>query len=198
MLVAGMVVGGLATYVKLNPAAHRVPEEMRASSHTATRSSEEEDAPEPTRRRHRAPDVAVPKADDDKSLRIPTIDGMDVRLGDPVPPIPDDQDPKVFIATQTFQVANVEKAKALGVTVSNRNAIIDCSPELEGGVGSTQEASLVKAMQMALGQFPEIDTFQFSVDGRVLDTLGALDLEKPIAVIRPGGKETTPSKVPPP
>ncbi len=51
-----------------------------------------------------------------------------------------------------------------------------------------EEGYLIKAIQMALGQFKDIDKFQIIVDGKAVDSLGNIDLSKPVDVIRPGQK----------
>jgi len=184
-MISALGVGGLAAYVELTPSAAHVPQDERKPSLTRTTN-------EPTSR-------AVPlgpKVDitsEHAQLLVPEVSGEDVKLQRPAGDIPMGMKPMVFIAGETFKSLKLDGARALGVQISDRTARLDVNQTFaEFGFGSMQEGQVVKALQMALGQFPEIDTFELYSDGKKLDTLGQLDLESPIEVIRPQESDDAP------
>lgn len=180
MLVAALGVGALYAYVKFTPAAQHVAVADR-------RTTDSEDAPTPRRHSRESdtdgPDVSV-KSSPDLKLRVPSVDGLNVKLGKSAGRVPDGIKPMVFISNATLKELNLDKARALGVDIKNRNALVDFNEDIESGFGSMEEGMVIKALQTALGQFPEIDTFQFVVGGKALTTLGQADLTDPIPVIR--------------
>jgi spore germination protein GerM len=70
------------------------------------------------------------------------------------------------------------------VEVVERVARLSLTPEIEGGMGSMQEGQTIKALQLTLGQFKGVDSFQLFVEGRQVESLGHLELEPNIPVIR--------------
>lgn len=187
MLVALLGVGVFAAYVKLTPPAQHVAPELHRPAETAVVAPEKHESF--VREKPAGPSVEV---DAGPQLRVPALSGEEVKLGRKAGSVPSGVKPMVFIANETLKDLKIDKARAIGVDVHGRNALIDFNPEIEKGYGSTEEGELIKALSTALGQFPEIDTFQIVVDGKPLDTLGELDLSDPIAVIRPDGKSSVP------
>lgn len=191
MLVALLGVGVFAAYVKLTPPAQHVAPELHRPSEVVAAPEKPESF---VRERKAGPTVEV---DSGPQLRVPTLSGDDVKLGRKAGPVPSGVKPMVFIANETLKDLKIDKARAIGVDIHGRNALIDFNPEIEKGYGSTEEGEVIRALSAALGQFSEIDTFQIVVDGKTLDTLGELDLSEPIAVIRSDGKSSvqeTPTK----
>jgi hypothetical protein len=190
MLLAALGVGVFAAYVKLNPNAGRVPDAVRRP---AIESTAPAPTPRITHRRSSGPDVSIAKQTE---LRLPVVKGDDVALGHAVGQVPAGEKPMVFLANATLHELRIDKARALGVQIKDRNALVDFNEALDKGYGSTEEGYLIKSLQLALGQFPEIDTFQIVINGEVKDSLGQIDLSEPITVIRPDGKEAKPSTTP--
>jgi hypothetical protein len=186
MLIALFGVGAFAWYVKTTPGASRVADDMRRTDHTSR--------PGP----HVNVDVK-PKEDAhvQTAYLVPTVSGMDVKLDKKAPAVPEGQDARVFLVTQTFSSLGVADGRAVGIELNGKNAVVDVNQSvLDHGYGSMEEGQLVKALQMALGQFPEVDTFQLRTDGQIIDSLGHLELTDPIPVSRPGAQPepTTPSE----
>lgn len=193
MVLAALGVGVFAAYVRFGPNVQRVPDEIRRPSVASETSSH--------RSRPHGPSVEI-ETSPALDLKIPVVEGDTVHLGKSAGPVPSGTKPMVFLATATLKQLKIEGARALGVDVKGRNALIDFNEALDKGYGSTEEGYLISSLQWALGQFPEIDTFQIVIDGQVKDTLGQLDLSEPISVTRPDGKpavpdsSTTPSEDP--
>jgi len=187
MGIALLGVGVFAAYVKLTPSAAHVAPDIRK--------------PEPLvhHERPKGPSVEV-QSSSAQEFKIPVLHGENVSLDKSAGKAPSGVKPMVFVATETLKQLKIDGAKAIGVDVKDRNALVDFNPALDKGYGSMEEGQLIKSLQWALGQFPEIDTFQIVIDGQVKTTLGQLDLTDPIPVTRPDGKsavpdsETTPSE----
>jgi len=185
MLLAALGIGAFAVYVRTAPGAQRVPEEIRRPKHEVSN-------PAPVKRHRRGPDVTV--GSQGPALRLPVLSGDDVVLGGEAGTPPAGVKPMVYLANATLKELQLDNAKALSVEVEDRNAKVSFNSALDEGFGSSEEGSVVKALQLAMGQFPEIDSFQFVIDGEVRTSLGQLDLSEPIPVIRPDGTKATVTK----
>lgn len=62
------------------------------------------------------------------------------------------------------------------------SATLDVSSGIRSGFSSGEESDFVKALQVCLGQFPNVKSIVLKVDGEKLDTLGHLELSEPILV----------------
>ena len=177
--------GGLAAYVKLFPAAAHVVEQ-----------------PSPTfsREQTQEPDVKVSVKPDqaESALLVPTVADGEVKLKMPASTAPDGTKPEVSLLNDTMKSLQVEGARALGIEVSNHKACVDFNAGLQKGYGTIEEGNLNKAMQLALGQFPAIRQFQLRIDGKIVDSLGNIDLTTPVDVIRPNGSTESSTKSIPP
>lgn len=182
MTIALLGVGVFAAYVKFTPSAARVSDDLRPKK-----------AVETAIHNHPSKGPAVDvESSSANELKIPVVHGMDVTLDKPAGTVPSGVKPMLFIATETLKQLKISGAKAIGVDIKGRNALIDFTPQLDKGYGSMEEGQLIKSLQWALGQFPEIDTFQIVIDGEVKKSLGQLDLTDPISVTRPDGKDAVP------
>lgn len=190
MLIAALGVGVFAAYVRLTPSAAHVDAGVRRPAVEAPIDRPKE--PVVRRSHEHGPDVTLQETPKALAFKLPKIDGDNVSLGGPAGPVPQGIQPAVFLATETMKVLKIDGAKALTARIDGRNAIIEFTPALEKGYGSTEEGTLIKALQTALGQVTDFDTFQLAIEGKTLDTLGQIDLSEPIPVIR-DGKEVTPA-----
>lgn len=178
--------GGLAAYVKLFPAAAHVDRMV-----DKTDVVKQVDAP-PTESQTQKPSKAS------SALKIPTLVNGELKLLGTPSDVADGVRPETALVNDTLVSLQIEGAKALGMEVTRHNAMIDFNPAIQKGYGTIEEGNLIKALQMALGQFPDIKSFQLRIDGKVVDTLGNIDLTTPVDVIRPSGfsaassSETTP------
>ncbi|MGV3618389.1 MAG: GerMN domain-containing protein [Fimbriimonas sp.] len=193
MLLAALGVGVFAAYVQLSPAAQRVPDSIRRPDKPSVEIRQKDPVASPTRP---GPSVDVHT---EQGFVVATLDGDKIKLV-PLKPAAKGEKPIVYVANHTLQNLKVERARALSVEVKERVALIDFNPALTEGFGSMEEANLIKALQMSLGQFKEIDAFQIVIEGEVLDSLGHFEIDSPVPVIRPGksepdaGSSTTPSE----
>lgn len=138
-----------------------------------------------------------------ETFRAVTLDGETPVLGKKLTLKLGQSAPQASLSA-TMANLGLRDIRILGVAVEGGVATVDASPTLQShGFSSSSEATLVNAVATALGQFPDVKTFRFRVDGEVLDTLGHLELTEPQPVIRPGqkadsGDDGTPSVPPSP
>jgi len=184
MLSAALGVGVFAAYVRMTPSAGRVPDDLRRESTRAALAAEPP-APKVTRK----PEVTIEAA---PRLMVPEVQGEKVKLVRATNPLPDGDKPIVFVANETLKALKLDKARALGVHVKDGIAIIDFNSELNQGFGSSEESILIKALQMGLGQFKEVEKFQIRIDGEIVESLGHFEIVDPVDVIRPGQKTEEP------
>ena len=166
--------GVLAGYVRLTPQAAHVTTDRRQSEPEVSILSRPDKIEEPTTQ-------SVPQ-----TLLIPTLDGETIKLGKDAGTPPEGVKPEVYLVNATLQSLELPGARAVGVDIKNHIAMMDFNPSLQKGYGSIEEGNLVKSLQMALGQFKDINKFQIVIEGKAIDTLGNIDLSEPIPVIRPG------------
>jgi hypothetical protein len=179
MVAALIGVLGFAAYVQLTPAARQVPPDLRR---------EQVSRPAPTVHSEAKP-VQRP-APSEQTFLLPVLEGSDVKLATPASKPPEGVDEKVHLVTETFKVMGAAEARALKVEIKDKLAIVDVNAGLmEHGFGSMEEGQLVKALQLVLGQFPEIESFQLMSEGNPVE-LGHLDLSEPTPVVHASATET--------
>jgi hypothetical protein len=179
MVLAALGVGVFAAYVQMTPAARRVPDELRRPKTQVSR-------PGPKVAVESTPAPRAPQEPAHGSLFSATVEGDEVKLV-PITGDAKGETPIVFVTNQTLRNLGIQDAKAIGVHVHDRLASLDFNPSIYGGYGSTEEANLIKALQSALGQFAEVDSFELRVDGNKVSSLGHLELTEPIEVVRTKG-----------
>jgi len=86
---------------------------------------------------------------------------------------------------QSFKKDGLAEVRALQVEIEEGTATIDLNAAVLDGLGSEGEADFVRLLQTVVSQFKDIKTFRIRVDGRVLDSLGHLDLDDPIKSVKP-------------
>ena len=179
MGVGALGVAGFAYYVKATPAAAHVPQEIRRK---------EAPAPSSTPQTHRRSNSerSDPNTIEQSPYKVPVISGDDVKLSAHVPLPPKGVDDRVYITTKTFESLGIDGGRALSVDLKDGIANIDVNEAFAShGYGSTEEGQVIKALQLALGQFKDIERFTMIFEGQQLDTLGNAELTDPIPVIRP-------------
>ncbi|MEZ0327604.1 MAG: GerMN domain-containing protein [Fimbriimonas sp.] len=176
MVVALVGVAAIAAYVQMTPGAGRVPDELRRQEPAVSRPGPTAEV-KATPRHHRS---------EEAMLFVPALDGTDVKLGGQLSLVPNGMDQKTHLVTETFKSLGVPEGKALKCEVKSGVAIIDVNAAMvEHGYGSMEEGNMIKALQLALGQFPEVEKFQLMQDGQPIE-LGHLDLSEAVNVTRPG------------
>ena len=85
---------------------------------------------------------------------------------------------------QSFKKVGYTDVRALKFDVEDQIATLDLNAAVLDGMGSEGEADFIKVLQVVLGQFEGIKGFKLRVDGKVLDTLGHLDLDDPISITK--------------
>lgn len=195
MLFAALGVVVFAAYVTSTPAAQRVPSDLRkpekdAIVHKLDKTSRPKTSSGPSVEVH-----------SEAELLVATLEGDKVKLV-PAKGTAHDQNPMLFALNGTLKNLHMNGVKAIGVEVRERVAILDFTPALTEGMGSTEESQFMDGLRLTLGQFKEIDKFQMRVDGELVEDFGHESYEGPQSVTRPGSETpneestTTPSEDP--
>ena len=182
MLVSMLGAGVFAGYVRFSPHASHVVADQKHSEPDVT-VTEKPDEPETKK-----------PAASTTTLLIPAIVKNDIQLGKELGTPPDGVRPEVFLVNATLQSLQIDGARAVGIDVHNHVAMLDLNPATQKGYGTIEEGYLIKALQMALGQFKDINKFQVVIEGKPIDSFGNIDLSAPLDVIRSGGGKATEEK----
>lgn len=83
---------------------------------------------------------------------------------------------------QSLEESGFKRIRVLGIDTVQGNAIIDLSPSVRSGFGSSEEAQFLDAIKSGLSRFKEIKTFQLRVDGQILDALSHSEVGEPTPV----------------
>ena len=96
-------------------------------------------------------------------------------------------DKMIFAVNQFLKVANVtpQATTCIGVDVHNGLATIGFNPEFQAGYGSFDEKIIIDGLAVTLGQYRKVKSYDIEVNGVPLKSLGDVDLDAPIPVIRP-------------
>jgi hypothetical protein len=172
-MVAALVgVAAFAAYVQFTPGARRVADDMRRDQTSRPAPSVETKG------------EAVGEPVQQRSYLIPAVEGSDVKLATPASKAPKGIDEKVHLVSETFKALGAPEGRALKVEMKDKVAVIDVnSAVMEHGFGSMEEGQLIKALQLVLGQFPEVESFQMVSEGNPVE-FGHLDLSEPTPVVR--------------
>ncbi|HSI74218.1 MAG TPA: GerMN domain-containing protein [Fimbriimonas sp.] len=171
MVAALIGVAAFAAYVQFTPGARNVADDMRR---------DQVSRPAPSVKTNVSPSE---KPTDATAYLLPAFEGTEVKLATPASQTPEGVDPKVHLVSETFKVLGAPEARALKVEIKDKLAIVDVNSGLmEHGFGSMEEGQLIKALQLVLGQFPEVESFQLMSDGNPVE-LGHLDLSEPTPVV---------------
>ncbi|HMS53861.1 MAG TPA: GerMN domain-containing protein [Fimbriimonadaceae bacterium] len=164
MGLAGAVVGGLVAYIKLAPA-DVVPAEIRR-----TEPSRQTEAP------------VVSKV----TVFTPVAQGDDVTFDERQVDVPKGTDPAVFAVNEFLRSTTIVEKEARLVAVDRRGkeAILQFNSAFNQTVGTGDEKVLLDGIRKTMGQFSEIESIRFEVEGQPMETLGNVELDQPIIVIR--------------
>jgi len=169
LLVVGVVgLGCLAAYVKFGGAS-RIPDDER----------------NPKFSEHSQPAAKQDTPKDGKVTVItPSRNGDDLKLDHKQADVPTGEDPMLFAVNHFLRESKIvpSDAKAVGVQVKDGVALLDMSPSFNQSYGSMDEEALLKGLCATLAQFKNVDKVQFFVEGKVIDSLGNVDLSSPIPV----------------
>jgi hypothetical protein len=107
---------------------------------------------------------------------------------------PKSVDRKVYAVNSYLEgVAAVSsKARCKFCDVKDGLARLDFTTEFDQTYGSDDERTIVEGILTTMGQFEDVDTVQFLVNGQPLETLGNIDLTETQRVIRPTAQTVTP------
>ncbi len=160
-------VGALAGYAKFGPA-NRVPsDELRAE--------------------------ARPIKDTDPSsnpgkvkVLTPVYTGDDLTFKEGHRDTPVGQDDRVFAVNEYLKTISAvpTEAKVLTCKIQDGIATLDFTPAFEAGYGTEDERTIIEGILTVLGQFKDIEAVQFTSNGKVIESLGNIDLTVPQRVTR--------------
>ena len=180
MITAFLGAGVLAAYVRFNPSAAHVAQADRFDQPEVIIQSRKVD--------HSA---SIPLSSAPNNILVPALQNNEVVLARPLGPVPDGIKPEVYVVNETLSSLLIDKAKVLDISVTKGLALIHCTSEIQKGYGTMEEGNLIKSLQMALGQFKQINSYQLVIEGHTVESLGNIDLTTPVKVIRPGQTEPT-------
>ena len=179
-MVALVGLGALGAYVKHEHDAPTKPE-IAAPNNT------EEGAPTKA-----APEKVAKKATDDTSdekveVFKPEQSGDDVVFKPESRTVKEGVEPMAFSVNESIhQLNNVPaEGKVLKVELKGGQAILQCTSALQAGYSSDEEAALLNCVKQTLGQFKQIESFSFEIDGKPVTSFGQFDLSQPITVHGP-------------
>jgi hypothetical protein len=156
----------LAAYVKFG-GADKVPDEIRKVPNLQQSAGNKDSA-----------------NDSKVQLVTPSRDGEDLKLGKHESDVPAGEDPRLFALNHFLRESKIvpDDAKVVGIEVKDGLALVDVSPSFNQTYGTFDEEALLKGIRATLAQFKDIDKVQFFVEGKVVSTLGNVDLSEPIPV----------------
>lgn len=178
LFIGVVVLAATGAYVQLLPHAHP----QQSSLAQDERPSDDDSPTKPQGRPDKAPPTKEPSQ---QALMLPVVHGEDVVLSSAADQPAQGEEPAVFLANASLKAVHAEGARALSVQIKDRVALIDFSSEIQDGMGSSQEANFLKALQVSLGQLPDVDKVQITIGGQPIESLGHFDANEPIEVIRP-------------
>lgn len=180
-LTGALGVGALAYYVKVEPGAAKVPaalarqENSRHENFTrADRAASEQDEP------------AAKPSRVSTEVYTPEINGNEANLTRSSMTVPHGQDPLKFVAEKCLKEANVEDVRVLSVDLKRGIVVLNFDGSIDGGMGSNQEGSFLKALQVSFGQFPNVRRIELEKENEPLTSLGNIEISGPLNVIRSG------------
>jgi hypothetical protein len=185
MMTAALGFGALAAYVKYTPGALHVPDDMRPAKPISV----------PVAKDDHDTDSAPPVADSARpevTIKSLVAKGADVSLGS-MESVPIGTEPSLFVANEALKIAHLDGVQAVSASVQNRIATIDFTQEIENGMGSDQEGAFLNGLAVGLGQLPNVDKFQITVQGTPIEELGHVDVSEPQDVQRPASSPAAPA-----
>lgn len=172
-LAVGLIAAGSITLAALGffastPDARRVPQEQHRTTHDPLQVD------------------VVPDRERDKVTTLkPRVEDTDLKFDATKVTPPAGVDPKVFVVNEYLKYIDAAPgAKANSVTVRDGIATVDFNSELQAGMSSMDEGTVVNGILAALGTFKDVEAVQFTVNGQPIETLGHIDLTEPQPVTR--------------
>lgn len=187
--VGALGVGALAWYVKSDPSAAHVPMALRADS---AKSTDPSDRPIRSHRSRASQDDQAESKPNSVAVfvQVPKFESGAIAASQSVQ-VPEGVEPHKFVAEQVVKGALTSEVRVLGVDIRNRVATINFGSEVTNGMGSDEESNLIKGLQTAFGQFPNVDRIEIYREGEPVDSLGHIDLTDPIKVLSSGDRSSS-------
>jgi hypothetical protein len=109
----------------------------------------------------------------------------DLRFDRQQKPVPADVGPMAFAVGEYVHGLPMvpSGARVLSVKVRDGVATVDFSADFPKSLGSTDEETLVNGVLAVLGQFPDVKSVKFAIQGRPVESFGHLDLLDPQPVL---------------
>jgi hypothetical protein len=169
MLVAAMGLGAVGAYVQLSKPASSLPKEFTRddqglSGKSLVRPNDEQSSATVLR--------VVPK-DTEVEFDQSRLD------------VPAGVNPMAHAVSETLRAFKLNQVRALDVELKDGKATVFFNPAVNNmGLGSTEEGMLVKALRMALGQFQEVKSIEFSLEGQPIGSFGHNEFTYPLDPLR--------------
>ena len=175
MLLAGaLVTGSLAAWVQMSPNKSIPVEEHRVAR-----------LPEHQSKR----DVPTTHKQDPGKIQVlkPRFEGQDLKYDRHEAVVPEGQNKMVFAVNQYLKESKVAPAAAQATKASidkRGDLTLEFNSDFDRTYGTEDERTLVDGILRTLGQFSEINSVRFTINGQQMETLGNIDLTTPQAVLR--------------
>jgi len=164
MLIVSVVGGALVgAYVMTTPDAQHIPTALKRDPST----------------------VSAKETDQSTGYRLtPRNDGSFGRIK---VDIPRGQNARTFLVNAYLDDLHAKglgnkNAKLLGVSVINGVAYLDFNQAFSETYGTDDEGTVLNGIQQTLAQFPEIQKMQLRINGQNMESLGNVDLSKPLPI----------------
>lgn len=165
---SGLLVGGLAAYVRFSPA-REVPPDMRRPP-TASQG-----------------DNKTPATPTKVIVLTPQFQDNELRFDQKEEQLPPGEDKIAFAVKGFLGHLNFLPAGAdlKSVKVTDGLAELDFGAPFNTSYGTDDERTIVNGILTAVGQFPEIRSVRFLAGGKPIESLGNIELTDPQPVLRP-------------
>lgn len=174
LALAGAV--GFGLYVRMTPQAAKVPPELRREEKTAPKEAVKDKEPS---------DEPKATPSEEKVVMVAALNGESLRMKRLAKPVPAGEDARLFATNETLREIGLSRVQASRIEIKEGLATVDFNAEIAQGMGSAEEGQMLRALRMALGQFPEVERIGFTVDGEPVEELSHFEVADPLEVIRP-------------
>ncbi len=174
MLVGALIAGSTAAYVQMS-----ANKEIPSTERRAERLPEHQD------KKAGSKDPDIRESSEVRILK-PKFEDGDLKYDKRNATVPAGSDKFVFAVNEFLLASKVapEEARLAKSTLTDGNLKLEFNQAFDRTYGSQDEQTLVDGILRTLGQFPEVRTVQFTIEGAQMETLGHLDLSTPQAVLR--------------
>lgn len=173
LLIGALAVGAFSMYVA-QPSVGKVPTEQRRESRLPEHGGESLGKP------------AGQKGESGKASALkPTYTASgDLKYEKTEITIPQGADRYITVINAYLKECKIAPAGAQAVSteLNGKTLTVKFNKEFDQTYGSDDERTLVQGILASIGQFPEVNFVQFTIEGTPMESMGHLDLSEPLPV----------------